>query len=997
MKHVWSAQELADGWHLGADELALLTKNKAAHNRLGFAVELKFFQIEHCFPGGRRDIPPAPLKYVADQLGLRPKHLEGYAFEGRSANDYHTEIRAFCGWSGPTVEDGKRLTEWLLRDRLPADEDAAHLTESALAWYHNQRIEAPAADYLERLIRAATSTYEDTFFQKIQAALSPTTTRAIDALLSMAEAAEPRPNASSPISAEDIDFNDLKADPGRPGLESVFLEIAKLKRIDQLDLPVSLFLGANAKQVNRYRQRASAEPPSELKFRVEPARYTLVAAFCWQRQREIIDGLVELLIQIIHRIGVRAGNKVEEQLLADFRKVRGKTGLLFKLAEAAVDHPKGVVEEVLYPVVNLQTLKDLVKEFKATGSAYHKVVHTVMRASYSNHYRRMLPHILDTLSFRSNNIAHRPVIEALALLKRYRDSRLQHFPPNEEIPIDGVVAPKWREIIVEEDNAGQEHINRINYEICVLESLREALRCKEIWVDGADRFRNPDEDLPQDFETKRDTYYMALNLPRDPQTFIHGLKQTLIEVLTMLNDGMPKNDKVAIRPRGAHRLCVTPLDAQPEPRNIAALKKEIAERWSATNLLDVFKEAELRIGFTQRFHTSASREALDRDTLQRRLLLCLYGLGTNTGLKRVLNGDEGTTYKELLYTRRRFIQKASLRNSIAQVVNRTFTVRSPDIWGIGTTACASDSKKFGAWDQNLMTEWHIRYGGRGIMIYWHVERKSVCIYSQLKRCSSSEVAAMIEGVLRHCTDMEVEKNYVDSHGQSEVAFAFCQLLGFDLLPRLKGINRQKLYLPDAGEGKRYPNLEGILTRPIDWELILNQYDEMVKFATALRLGTAESEAILRRFTKDNVQHPTYQALAELGKAVKTIFLCKYLHAEALRREIHEGLNVIENWNSANGFIFFGKGGEVAANQLEDQELSVLSLHLLQLCLVYINTLMIQRILAQDHWQNSLSEADRRALSPLIYGHINPYGRFELDMNARLPIDDTVAAEPTPVS
>jgi TnpA family transposase len=41
-------------------------------------------------------------------------------------------------------------------------------------------------------------------------------------------------------------------------------------------------------------------------------------------------------------------------------------------------------------------------------------------------------------------------------------------------------------------------------------------------------------------------------------------------------------------------------------------------------------------------------------------------------------------------------------------------------WGEATTACASDSKKFGAWDQNLMTEWHVRYGGKGIMIYWHV-------------------------------------------------------------------------------------------------------------------------------------------------------------------------------------------------------------------------------------------------------------------------------------
>jgi Tn3 transposase DDE domain len=85
---------------------------------------------------------------------------------------------------------------------------------------------------------------------------------------------------------------------------------------------------------------------------------------------------------------------------------------------------------------------------------------------------------------------------------------------------------------------------------------------------------------------------------------------------------------------------------------------------------------------------------------------------------------------------------------------------------------------------------------------------------------------------------------------------------------------------------------------------------MIKYAAALRLGTAETEAILRRFTRNNLKHPTYRALAELGKADKTIFLCRYLRTEALRREILEGLNVIENWNGANDFIYYGKGGEI---------------------------------------------------------------------------------------
>src|SRR5699024_33142 len=106
------------------------------------------------------------------------------------------------------------------------------------------------------------------------------------------------------------------------------------------------------------------------------------------------------------------------------------------------------------------------------------------------------------------------------------------------------------------------------------------------------------------------------------------------------------------------------------------------------------------------------------------------------------------------------------------------------------------------------------YRGRGVMIYWHVEKNSTCIYSQLKSCSSSEVAAMIEGVLRHCTNMDVEKNYVDTHGQSEIGFAFCHLLGFRLMLRLKSIHRQKLYRHDCRMKEECINLHPSFTRCI---------------------------------------------------------------------------------------------------------------------------------------------------------------------------------------
>lgn len=234
--------------------------------------------------------------------------------------------------------------------------------------------------------------------------------------------------------------------------------------------------------------------------------------------------------------------------------------------------------------------------------------------------------------------------------------------------------------------------------------------------------------------------------------------------------------------------------------------------------------------------------------------------------------------------------------------------------------------------------------------------------------------------------MAVEKNYVDSHGQSEVAFAFCHLLGFRLLPRLKPISKQRIYRPFKTEAGTFANIQPLLTRPIRWNLIEQQYDEMIKYATALRLGSAEAEAILRRFTRQGVQHPTYKALLELGKAVKAVFLCEYLSSLDLRREIQEGLNVVETWNSTNSFIFYGRGSEIASNNRRAQELSVLAMHLLQVSLVYINTLMIQEVLAQPAWHNRLEPEDLRALTPLIYAHVNPYGRFELDLEERLALE-----------
>jgi len=969
MKQIWNEEELAQHWSLIYEELELL-KTKPQKHHLIFCVQLKYYKNYGTFPENEKELSEIPLQYISEQLDISDD-IFSYEWESRTARRHRQEILTFLKIRKLDSIDRAKLINWLTDEIFPKGIPPTETFGYILDWLYQNKIHRLTVFQIEKIIITSYSRFRKVLFGKIAKEVCEDSRCIIDHCLE--------------DKTESINFSFLKSDPGRVSLDSVLKEIEKLELINILKIPSKQLDSLNPKIMNDIKSRVLSETAWEIKRHPPAIRYTLMSVFFYTRRSEIIDSLIELLIQIIHRLSVKAEKKVFKVLMQDFRKVYGKNTLLGRIAEASLNNPDSSVKEVVYPIAGVQTLSNLVKEYKSSGKGYQKEIHKKIRSSYGSHYRRMVPKILSSITFCSNNIMHQPILDALRWLENHKNSNIQYYYFSDSIPINGIVRPKDYEIIIETDDKGEKRINRINYEICVLQALREKLRCKEIWVHGADKYRNPDQDLLQDFNINRDFYYKDLGITQDIREFIDTIKENMCQALNSLNKSIPDNKKLRLLPNNKNHISLSPLTEQAEPSNINKMKGQIQTVWPMTSLLDILKEADLRIGFTECFKTQRSSERLNRDELQKRLLLALYGLGTNTGLKRISSGRHGVSYKELLHIRKFYIYKTALREAIGKVANAIFKIRNPTIWGEGTTACASDSKKFGSWDQNLMTEWHIRYGGRGVMIYWHVEKKSTCIYSQLKRCSSSEVASMIEGVLRHCTEMSIDKQYVDTHGQSEVAFAFSYLLGFNLMPRLKNIAKQKLYSPDIGLAYNFQNLSPILTRPINWELIAQQYDQMVQYTTALKQGTADPEAILRRFTKGNITHPTYRALSELGKAIKTIFLCEYLEKEELRREIHEGLNVVENWNSANSFIFFGKGGEVATNRLEDQELSVLSLHLVQICLVYVNTLMIQQIVSAEEWKHVLTQEDYRALSPLIYAHVNPYGVFELNMNERLSI------------
>jgi hypothetical protein len=230
-------------------------------------------------------------------------------------------------------------------------------------------------------------------------------------------------------------------------------------------------------------------------------------------------------------------------------------------------------------------------------------------------------------------------------------------------------------------------------------------------------------------------HYEALKKPRDSAAFIANLQRRHTAALDRLEVAMRKGTTGGVKitgKKGEPWISVLPLGKQEEPVGLKALKAEISRRWGVIDLLDVLKDVAHVTDYTDAFTSVASRIVIDPAVLQRRLLLCLYGLGTNVGIKRVADGVAAAALPPrqfdneaaLRRTRRLFINRDNLREAIRLIVNATLKACDTVLWGEGTS-CASDSRKFGSWSANFMTEWHERYHGPGIMVYWHVERRSV--------------------------------------------------------------------------------------------------------------------------------------------------------------------------------------------------------------------------------------------------------------------------------
>lgn len=663
--------------NLSEDELVLAKEKNTDKNKLVYALLLKYFQLEGHYPKHIKYIDPLMLNCIANQLNVSVSCLDEFDWEGRSTKRFRKEIRNLLGYKKSSEKDIDKLKAWLIKEIFPNGVKKSQLIDHAYEYFRQERVEPFTSSELERHVSSAHRIFEQKLFNSIHDKLSSDTKLVIDSLL--IDEISKDEDESELENITEIKFQHLKQDIPGAKLKNVVFAIEKINYLQKLQLPKNLLSDLSIKLIDKYYTRVMAEIPSGLLDYKEHIKYATFSIFCYFRSMYLTDSLADLFTQLTHKMRTAAENSINKKILSEVRKVNGKFDILSSLASISIDNPAGIIEEKIYPTVSKETLVNIVKEHNSKGKWYENQVQKKMHSLYTYANRKMLLQLLDAFVFKSNSIEGNALLDAIKVIKEKRDLSDRYYPKDIPAPIKNVIPSQWMNLVVIND-ANTKKINRNNYEIAVLEELRLKLTCKTIWIEGAHRYRNPIDDLPKDFDERPEYYFKLVGLPLTAKEFTVPRKKKLHENLMTLNDTILTNKNVKITDKNGGRIRITPYAPQAESANIKKLHEAIKKEYGTINLIDILKEVELQIEFTEKLHTKASRKNLKKEVLRYRLLLCLYAIGTNVGLKCVSSANDDVQYSELRYVKRRFLTVENVRQAIVEVINKILEIRDPRIW-----------------------------------------------------------------------------------------------------------------------------------------------------------------------------------------------------------------------------------------------------------------------------------------------------------------------------
>lgn len=647
-------------------------------------------------------------------------------------------------------------------------------------------------------------------------------------------------------------------------------------------------------------------------------RMAVLVAFVLAWETLALDDALDVLDAMLAVI-IRDARKIGQKKRLRSLKDLDKSALALASACSYLlkeETPDESIRAEVFSYIPRQKLAEIITLVREIARPSDDNFHEEMVEQYGR-VRRFLPHLLNTVKF-SSAPAGVTTLNACDYLSREFSSRRQFF---DDAPTE-IISRSWKRLVINKEK----HITRRGYTLCFLSKLQDSLRRRDVYVTGSNRWGDPRARLLQgaDWQANRIKVYRSLGHPTDPQEAIKSLGHQLDSRYRQVAARLCENEAVELDVSGPKpRLTISPLASLDEPDSLKRLSKMISDLLPPVDLTELLLEINAHTGFADEFFHASEASA--------------------------------------------------------RLVDFQATLPLAQIWGGGEVASA-DGMRFVTPVRTINAGPNRKYFGnnRGITWYNFVSDQYSGFHGIVIPGTLRDSIFVLEGLLEQETGLNPTEIMTDTAGASELVFGLFWLLGYQFSPRLADAGASVFWRMDHDAD--YGVLNDIARGQSDPRKIVLQWDEMIRTAGSLKLGKVQVSVLVRSLLKSERPSGLTQAIIEVGRINKTLYLLNYIDDEDYRRRILTQLNRGESRHAVARAICHGQKGEIRKRYTDGQEDQLGTLGLVTNAVVLWNTIYMQAAL--DHLRaqgETLNDEDIARLSPLCHGHINMLGHYSFTL------------------
>ncbi|HET8700600.1 MAG TPA: Tn3 family transposase [Nitrococcus sp.] len=972
-----TAQELREIYTPTEAELTWATDvAQAPTTRLAVLLHLKAFQRLGYFVR-LAEVPARIVTHIAHAAGYSrlPPAEKLAAYDASGAKRIHLEkLRAYLDVR-VLGEDGRAWLATIAETAAETKHIVPDIVNVMLEELVHHRYELPAFSTLERIAIEAREKIHEAYFQRITSSLTVEARTLIDELL------------VTPADHVFSGWQALKREPRRPTnpeVRSYLLHIQRLRRLAEQLPPVTV----PVPKLKYFRTMARALDASELAELKAAKRYALAAIFIRSQFSKTLDDAADLFIRLVQRLENNAQQKLLAHQIEHAKQADALIAQLKDILEAyQIDGTDGQRLDAISGTLTAD-VSVLVAECEEHMAYAGRNYLPFLLAPYGS-ARPLLLNCLEIMALRASSTDTTMVrmIAAVLSLRGQRREWIDAASVDVNVASDLTwLSAAWRKhVLPKQAGVKDGEIHRKYFELAVIAQVKDELKSGDLYIPQGERYDDYREQLVDEaaFVQELDTYAEVSGIPVEAAEFVRGLRTELGRIAAEVDERFPKNMHADIVDG---RLVLKPIRRPEIDKAVELVDTLITERMPPISIVDVLLEASHWLQLHRHFRPIAGTEARIEE-LQQRVITTLFCYGCNLGPTQTARSIKGFSRRQVAWLNLKYVTEETLDKATIEVINTFNKYELPGYWGSGKSASA-DGTKWSMYEQNVLSEYHIRYGGYGGIGYYHVSDKYIALFSHFIPCGVHEAVYIFDGLLANKSDIQPDTVHGDTQAQSFPVFGLTHLLGIQLMPRIRNIKDLVFSRPEPG--CTYKHIQSLFGDSIDWDLIGTHLHDMLRVAVSIKLGKITASTILRRLGTYSRKNKLYWAFRELGKVIRTMFLLQYIDDLEVRKTIQAATNKSEEFNGFIKWVFFGGEGIIAENIQHEQQKIVRYNQLVANMIILHNVEHMTRMLAALRDEGREIRAEVLAgLSPYRTSHINRFGDYTLDLDREIaPIDFT---------